>query len=193
MAYGAPDHANGPPPGWVASGGVLTPSEDVAGYAARGQVVQGVCRGDGCTRRVKLEPRALCVAGLDRLTMSQVQKLWSCNRVDGCRLEFHKEPPLAPLTLGMFVGKPNVRVRVRCRRERCTFFRIWTVEEMIAGLAKRGHDGRRTEVERLGSMMTAPCTVCKRVNWAAEILWVNTDTMGWRALGERSFEPRAPG
>ena len=64
---------------------------------------------------------------------------------------------------------------------------------MIAGLAKRGHDGRRTEVERLGSMMTAPCTGCKRVNWAAEILWVNTDTMGWRALGERSFEPRAPG
>ncbi len=105
----------------------------------------------------------------------------------------HHEPPLAPLMLGMFVGKPNVRVRVRCRRERCTFFRIWTVEEMIAGLAKRGHDGRRTEVERLGSMMTAPCTVCKRVNWGAEILWVNTDTVCWRALGERSFEPRPSG
>jgi hypothetical protein len=35
--------------------------------------------------------------------------------------------------------------------------------------------------------------VPKRVNWAAEILWISTDTMGWRALGERSFEPGATG
>jgi hypothetical protein len=64
---------------------------------------------------------------------------------------------------------------------------------MIAGLEKRGQARSRTEVEGLGAKMTAACPVCKRVNWTAEILWINTDTQGWKALGERSFDPRESG
>ncbi|MDB5480482.1 MAG: hypothetical protein JWO83_1535 [Caulobacteraceae bacterium] len=125
--------------------------------------------------------------------MRQVQALWRCQRVEGCGLDFHKEKPLNPLILGQFVGRPNVRVRVRCRGDRCKFHRLWRIEEMIAGLEKRGQGGARTEVDGLGAKMTTPCPMCKRVNWGAEILWVNTDTMGWKARGERSFEPGAPG
>ena len=97
-----------------------------------------------------------------------------------------------PLVLGQFVGRPNVRLRLKCRGDRCKFHRLWRVEEMIAGLEKRGQGGARTEVDGLGSKMTTACPMCKRVNWTAEILWVNTDTMGWKARGERSFEPGAP-
>ena len=64
---------------------------------------------------------------------------------------------------------------------------------MIAGLEKRGQGDGRTEVDSLGAMMTSACPLCKKVNWAAEIHWVDTSTMGWKALGERTFEPGAPG
>jgi hypothetical protein len=173
--------------------GVLQPSERVSGYAVRHQTVRGICRGKECTRRVELDPKSLCGEGLGSLTMRQVQAFWRCQRIDGCKLDFHNEKPLNPLLLGQFVGRANVRVRVRCRGDRCKFHRLWRVDEMIAGLEKRGHGSSRTEVEALGAMMTTPCPLCKKASWTAEILWINTDTMGWKARGERSFEPGAPG
>jgi len=185
--------ADGPPPGWVSHSGVVEPAETVAAYAARGQAVKGTCRSGGCNRRVELEPKALCGAGLALLNMRQVQGLWRCQRLDGCGLDFHNEPPLHPLRLDQFVGRPNVRLRLRCSGNGCKFFRVWRVEEMIAGLVKRRQGDDRTEVGKLGAMMTTACPLCKRTNWTAEVLWVSTDTMGWKALGERSFEQRAGG
>jgi len=89
--------------------------------------------------------------------MRQVQALWLCHRIDGCRLDFHAEKPLVPLTLGQFVGRPNVRVRLKCRGDRCKFHRLWRVEEMIAGLEKRGQGSSGTEVDGLGAKMTTAC------------------------------------
>jgi hypothetical protein len=192
-AVRAPDHTDGPPPGWIAQDGVIEPSEKIAAYALRLQAVKGACRARGCNRRVDLDPKDLCGVGLALLTMRQVQTLWRCQRVDGCGLVFHSERPLNPLVLGQFVGRPNVRVRVRCRGDLCKSHRLWRVEEMIAGLEKRGQGSARTEVGTLGAKMTTACPMCKRVNWTAEILWVSTDTVGWKARGERSFEPGAPG
>jgi hypothetical protein len=169
---------------------VVEPAETVAAFAARGQAVKGTCRSGGCSRRVELDPKALCGVGLAQLSMRKVQGLWRCQRLDGCGLDFHNEPALHPLRLDQFVGRPNVRVRLRCRGDRCKFFRVWRVEEMIAGLVKRRQGDDRTEIEALGKKMTAACPLCKRVNWTAEVLWVSTDTMGWKALGERSFEQR---
>ena len=126
-------NADGPPPGWVSHGGAIEPASRVADYAARGQVVKGVCRATGCNRRVALEPKALCGAGLGLVSMDQVKSLWRCHRIDGCALGFHNEPPLNPLRLDHFIGRPNVRLRLRCRGDRCKFFRVWRVEEMIAG------------------------------------------------------------
>jgi hypothetical protein len=154
--------------------------------------VKGVCRARGCNRRVELDPKDLCGGGLALLNMRQVQTLWRCQRVEGCGLDFHKEKPLNPLVLGQFVGRPNVRVRLKCRGDRCKFHRLWRVEEMMEALEKRKQGGGRTEVDGLGAMMTTACPLCKKVNWAAEVLWINTDTMGWKARGERSFEPGAP-
>jgi hypothetical protein len=171
----------------------VQPSERVQAYGVRLQTVKGACRAAGCNRRVELDPKTLCAAGLGFLTMRQVQALWCCHRVEGCGLVFHSERPLNPLVLGQFVGRPNVRVRIVCRGDRCKFHRLWRIEEMIAGLEKRGQGGARTEVDSLGAKMTTACPMCKRVNWTAEILWINTDTMGWKARGERSFEPGAAG
>lgn len=179
--------------GWVSTSGVIEPDERVAGYAARGQSVKGVCRTAGCTRRIELEPKELCGKGLSLLTMRQVQQMWRCQRIDGCGLDFHKEPPLYPLRLQPFVGMPNVRVRLRCRGTGCKFFRVWRVEEMIAALIKRGQGDGRTEVEALGAKMTSPCPACKKTNWTADVLWINTDTMGWKVRGEAAFDDRKAG
>ena len=59
---------------------------------------------------------------------------------------------------------------------------------MIAGLVKRGEEGGQTGADELGAKMRSACPKCKRVAWTAEVMWVNTDTMGWKALGERPFE-----
>jgi hypothetical protein len=150
-------------------------------------MVKGVCRSPGCFRKVDLDPVKLCKGGLGNLGMTQVERLWKCQRLDGCGIEFHNEPPLYPLRLEQFVGRPNVRVRLRCRGGGCKFFRVYTVEQMIEGLRKRGEGTGNTEVAALGAKMTTGCPACKRTNWVAEVLYVSMETMGWKALGERSF------
>lgn len=180
--------ADAPPPGWVSHSGVLEPAPRVGDYAARGQVVKGVCRANGCFRRVELDPKELCGQGLGAITMDQVKRLYRCARLDGCSIDYHNEPPAARLRLDQFVGLPNVRVRLRCRRAGCKFFRVWRVEEMIAGLTKRQQGGSHTEIDALGPMMTSACPLCHRTNWGAEILWADTSTVGWRTMGERYFE-----
>jgi hypothetical protein len=52
---------------------------------------------------------------------------------------------------------------------------------------------RLASVDGLAPKMTTAGPVCKRVNRAGEIVWISTDTQGCKVLGERSFEPRAPG
>ncbi len=179
------------PPGWTSTSGVVEPAARVSDFAARGQSVKGVCRSPGCFRRVELNAAALGRIGLGALPMSQVQRLWMCQRLDGCGLDFHAEPPLFPLRLEQFVGRPNVRLRLRCRAGGCKFFRIYRVEQMIEGLRRRGVGDGRTEVIALGAQLTGGCPACKRVNWTAEVLYVSPDTMGWKALGEASFDSAA--
>lgn len=54
----------GLPKGWTVCGGVVSPGACVADYAARGQTVRGICPGSGCSRRLDVEPKALCGMGL---------------------------------------------------------------------------------------------------------------------------------
>ncbi|MDB5483337.1 MAG: hypothetical protein JWO83_4390 [Caulobacteraceae bacterium] len=179
--------------GWTVRGGVVSPGERVADYAAREQGVQGVCRGRGCSRRLDLEPKALGAVGLGLLSMTVVKKMWQCQRPDGCRLDYHDTAPEAPLRLSQFVGRANVRLRLRCGGQGCKFHRVWRVEEMIAGLKKRGQGSEATQVDKLGGMMTSPCPLCKEAGWTAEVLWVDTGSMGWKVNGERSFDRLASG
>lgn len=179
---------DGLPPGWTSINGIVGPGQRVSDFAARGQSVKGVCRAQGCFRRVELEPQTICRAGLAALSMRQVQRLWMCQRLEGCGLDFHDEAPALPLRLELFVGRPNIRLRLRCRGNGCKFFRLYTVEQVIAGLERRGKGGGRTEVAALGALMTSACPACGKANWAAEILHVDTTTVGWRALGDAAFD-----
>jgi hypothetical protein len=178
----------GLPKGWTVRGGVVSPGDRVAEYAAREQSVQGVCRGRGCSRRLDLEPKALSAIGLGLLSMTAVKKMWQCQRPDGCRLDYRDTASESPLRLGQFAGRPNVRLRLRCVNPGCRFCRLCRIEDMIAGLRKRGQGGEATEVDKIGAMMSAPCPTCKRAGWTAEVLWVDTASMGWKANGETAFE-----
>lgn len=180
---------DGLPQGWTSTSGIVEPAETVAAYAARRQAVKGACKIRGCYRRLALDPMQLCGKGFGRLTMTRVQRFFECNRPDeDCALDWHKEPAGIPLTLGAFIGKPNIRVRVRCRGNGCRFFRVWKVEEMIAGLIKRKQGDERTEIDKLPAMMTSGCSLCGKSNWAVEVLYVNPQTVGWKQLGERAFD-----
>lgn len=173
--------------GWKTFDGVLTPRPEVAAYAARGQTVKGVCREKGCFRKVEISPRQLCGQGMGLIQMKKVQSLYRCSRLDGCGLQFHDEPLHPRLTLGMLMGKSHVRVRVRCAAGACKFLRVWTAEEIVASLAKKGKDGTGADIHTLGQLMTTPCKVCKKVNWNADVLWSDTTAMGWRQQGEAVF------
>jgi hypothetical protein len=185
-ALAAPDDR--PPKGWTLSNGVVSPGDRVADFAAREQRVEGVCRARGCWRRVQLEPRLLSGAGLGLLAMTAIERTWRCQRLEGCGLDFRAAPAELPLRLSHFTGRPNVRLRLRCQGPRCTVVRLWRVEEMIAGLQKRRQGGPSTRVADLGGMMTTPCPACKKASWTAEVLWIDTATMGWKVKGERSFD-----
>lgn len=177
-----------PPAGWTCSGGVIVPAPSVSDYAARGQNVRANCQGEGCNRRIVIDPIAQVRRGLGAVHMKRLCDLWRCHRLDGCNLSFFDDAPERPLRLAHFVGLPNVRVRLRCRGSGCRFYRVWEVEQIIAGLTERRVGGEITEVAALGKLMTSACSVCKRVNWTADVLWVDPDTEGWKAMGARCFE-----
>jgi hypothetical protein len=165
----------------------LEPASQVAAYAARGQVLKGSCQTKECNRRVRIEPKDLCGKGQGLLTIKHIEQLNRCHRLDGCSLNFYAAPRLPPLHLEWLTGRANVRVRLKCRGNGCTFVRVWVVEQMIEGLknAGKGHGG--TNVHELGKLMTQPCRLCKKVNWTADILWADTGTLGWRQGGEDKY------
>lgn len=183
--------SDGPPAGWNAIDGALRPGVRVADYAARDQPTFGSCTSYGCKRSVKLDPKDMCGEGMGRLSMAAVQNLHRCNRMTGCGLSFRDGDMADEPCLSQFEGRPFVRVRLKCEADRCKFYRVWRVEEMIAGLIKRGKGNGFTRIGQLARLMTEPCPVCKKVRWGSDILWANTTTAGWRAAGEKLFDERA--
>lgn len=178
---------NGLPQGWTTWNGVLEPANQVAAYAARGQIIRGRCETKECNRKIRIEPKDLCGKGQGLLQMKQVEQLHRCQRLEGCSLGFFADPATPPLHLDWLTGRPNVRIRLKCRGHGCKYVRVWVVEQMIAGLKKAGKGGGGTDVHALGKLMTQPCPVCKKVNWAADVLWASTETIGWRQNGEKCF------
>lgn len=158
-------------------------------YAARGQVVRGNCRSDGCSRRVTIDPDEMVKAGLAPMYLRTLKTLWRCQRIaSGCGLEWHNEPPRRPLRLGHLTGKAHVRVKVACAGKACKFSRRFVPEQLIAGLIARGQGDEATEVDKLGAMMTAGCPVCGKANWRVHVLVADTQSMSWRDDQERTFD-----
>jgi hypothetical protein len=172
----------------VAFNGLVEPGSLVRDFAARGQTVKATCRAKGCNRRVELDPEVLCSEGLGALRMDRIRLLWRCARFEGCELNFYNEPPAIRLLLGSFTGIPHVRIRLRCRGQGCKFARVYLVEAMIKGLVDRKQGDGRTEIAELPSKMTGGCALCGKNNWAVDVLWADTETMGWRTLGAASFD-----
>lgn len=152
------------PSGWTEIGGTVERGDRVADFAARAQIVQGIYRGDGCFRKVTLDPVRLCKAGVGSLPMRSLGRLYQCNRIDRCSLDFHREPPLVPLRLSQFVGLPNLRVRLDGRGGGCKYCRVFRVEEMVAGLQARGQGGADFEVEKPAPLMSTACPKCGKRN-----------------------------
>jgi hypothetical protein len=178
---------DGPPPGWVALMGTVEAGSRVCDYAARGQTVKGACRTKGCYRRVEMDPEALVREGQGTLAMRKLQPSWKCHRLEGCEMQFVEEPPTQPLRLGHFTGLPHVRVRLTCRGEGCKFARVYPAAALIKGLKARRQGDERTEIGLLPDKMTAGCPRCKVKYWAADVLWMDTSTVGWRSQGEANF------
>jgi hypothetical protein len=177
-----------PPAGWVSLGGVLEPGSRVADYAARCQRVKGTCRAHGCHRRIDLDPKALCATGYGAVNMRRIRDLWRCHQLDGCELTFYDDTPDNPLRLGHLEGLLHVRVRVRCRADKCRYLRAWRAEEMVKALTERGAGDERTEIVQLAGLMKSPCPLCARCNWTVDVLWANTDSVGWRQGGGKVFD-----
>jgi hypothetical protein len=93
-------------------------------------------------------------------------------------------------SLSSFEGHPCVRIRVKCQADRCKFFRVWRVEEMERGLLKRGKANGFTRISELAPLTTEPCPLCRKVRWAVDVLWANTDSALWRGRGEAIFDDR---
>ncbi len=178
--------------GWVSLSGILQPGGSVADYAIRLQRVLGSCHDEFCRRRVTIDCTELRRKGLGQVMMYQVKKLAVCNHIDGCTLQFHDEKPDNPLTLRHLLGRSNVRLRVACQGKDCKHFRIWRVEEMIAGLKEHDRGGDYTDVTALGGLLKAPCPTCKGERWRVEILMADRDSATWRTQGERYFDLLPP-
>ena len=176
------------PPGWGVFDGVLVPDVRVAAHAARGQSVKGICNHGGCRRSLTLDPEKLCRQGLGQLAMRDVQQLARCQLIGGCSMDFHAQPAERPLRLEQLVGKPNVKVRLRCRGDGCRFFRVHLVEAIIEGLVWRRQGNGLLEVEALAGKLTSACPRCGKVNWAVEIVWSGRDPAGYKTDRDRTLE-----
>ena len=53
---------------------------------------------------------------------------------------------------------------------------------------RRCSGGERTESDKLAAEMSSGCPHCKKSNWVADVLWANTDTVGWTAQGAAYFD-----
>jgi hypothetical protein len=120
--------------------------------------------------------------------MRRIRDLWRCHQLDGCELTFYDDTPDNPLRLGHLEGLLHVRVRVRCRADKCRYLRAWRAEEMVKALTERGAGDERTEIVQLAGLMKSPCPLCARCNWTVDVLWANTDSVGWRQGGGKVFD-----
>ena len=177
-----------PPPGYVAFCGTIQPGSQVRDYAARGQVIKGYCRMKRCNRRVELDPQTLCNEGMALLDMSKLKPLWACSRVDGCALTWENEPPRVKLVLQQFIGVKEARIRLTCRTHQCEHARVFRAEAIIKGLLERKTGNDLTQVSELPSKTTAVCRRCGKADWAVDVLWADTATVGWRQDGEKIFK-----
>lgn len=166
-----------PPEGWTAFNGVLRPDRTVDGYVARLQEVRGHCYFRECKRSCRFELQRMQAAGWGRIDIGLIQKFYRCQRPDGCGLEYSEEPRTGSLPLRALLGRSHVSAKIAC--ESCKFFRRVSIEGLIKKLRAEGVGDEATSFTEVAPLIKGACK-CGRKSWKVEILWPNTDTLGWR-------------
>jgi len=168
---------NAPPTGWIARDGLLQPDPTIAGYRARMQEVRGICGQRDCKRRCDVDLQRLTALGFGSLHIDTAKRFLKCDNLTGCGLDFH-EDRRAGLPLKALFGRSHVSVRVKCGG--CGFFRTATPEavwrRIMAG--KSPDDGLL--VGDIAAQIKGPCKQCGKSRWAADVLWPNPGSEGWR-------------
>jgi hypothetical protein len=168
---------NTPPTGWIARDGLLQPDPTIAGYRARMQEVHGICGKRDCKRRCEVDVQRLTALGFGALHIDTAKRFLKCENLAGCGLDFH-EDRRAGLPIKALFGRSHVSVRVKCGG--CDFFRTAAPEvvwrRMMAG--KSPNDGLL--VCDIAGQIKGPCRKCGKSNWAADVLWPNSDSQGSR-------------
>ncbi|MDB5432383.1 MAG: hypothetical protein JWP35_3499 [Caulobacter sp.] len=144
----------------------------------------GICRWYDCRRRVSPDLGKWVERGYGQALVSDMVRMLRCNRVDtDCGLMFDPEPPAVTLRLSQLTWKANVRLRFSCAAVACKATRFATAEAVMDQLRRQGHRNADFRVEELASLMKGACRTCKGTAWSVDVMWANTNTMGWRSGG----------
>jgi hypothetical protein len=106
-----------PPRGWRVVSSTLVPDPTVTGYIGRGCEVKGVCHLRDCRRRCELDLPRLVQRGYGSVAVTDLIRLYRCNRVTGCALDFHEEHG-AEITLSTLAGRDHVWIKLTCGKYR---------------------------------------------------------------------------
>lgn len=178
------------PPGWSALDNTLVPTKTLAGYMARGEELEGGCRAHGCYRKGWIDPHRRVEAMLANASLNTLEKMFQCNRPDGCYFHFFGPRADQSVKLLDLRAKSHVRIRMRC--DACKWFRLRKVEWMLEVLEVLKPGGSNCRVGEIGARIRGACPACKETKWAASVVWLRTDTANWHAKGEKLFEEIGP-
>ncbi len=177
-----------PPLGYQAASGVLEPSDTVGGFLARHDTVRGQCQSQDCKRTCHINLPLLAARGLAAMQISVIKQLWRCHALGDCSLDFRVESGPG-LPLEALLGRPHVSIRWKCRG--CKFFRTSLPDRVIASLEAKKLGGGGTPIRDLGKLIKGPCQACGKSNWDIDVLWPNTESVGYRIDEQRRQEERA--
>jgi len=178
-----------PPKGWTIASGRLEPDRTIAGYAERGQDVNGRCYQRDCRRSCHIDHRRIVEQGLGALRIEQVKKTFRCQRLDHCALDWHEDMKAESVPLRYLTGRAGVVVLVRCVS--CDLKRTFPPEAVIARLVAERKGGETTRTNELASLLSGACKACKKTTWDVAVIWPNPDTWGGARMIEMASKAPA--
>lgn len=179
---------NKPPDGWTIAHGCLEEETTVAGYMQRRCAVRGSCYQQDCRRNVHLDYTRMIKNGQGLLRMSEIQATLRCGRLGGCSITWAEEPSLVP-TLGMFVGRENVAIQIRCLGRCKDGIHVTTVATLIARLQGAKTGGPETPIAKMASAIPGPCSGCGTTLWRVDLLWFDPSA-GKTPLWKKDLDKR---
>lgn len=171
-----------PPPGWTLASGMLQPDRSIAGYALRGQDVNGRCYQRDCRRSCHIDHKRIIERGLGALQIEQVKRTFRCSRLDHCAIEWHEDLKAESVQLGFLAGRAAVVLVIRCAG--CGASLEVPPEAMIARLVADKRGGATTRTHELPDLLSGACKACGKTQWTVAVKWPDPNTWG----GQRAID-----